>query len=141
MQRTSFGTITELARWLSTALSFRTVFVAFIARWLSTALSQAYPQNGKDLEQWAKERVEALLSPLSNALTPIKTSDRVANDETHVLVQLGMRACVYYLECGIFPEPKTKASDLLKGRELVRQASDATGALLPTERANRDVLM
>jgi len=92
----------------------------------------AYPQNGKDLEQWAKERVEALLSPLSNALAPIKPSARVANDAAHVLVQLGMRACVFYLEYGIFPELETKASDLLKGRESVWQASDATDALLRT---------
>jgi hypothetical protein len=85
----------------------------------------AYPQDGEGLEQWAKERVEALLLPLSNALAPIKTSTRVANDAAHVLVQLGMRACVFYLEYGIFPELETKASDLLKGRESVRQASDA----------------
>jgi hypothetical protein len=47
-------------------------------------------------------------------------------------VQLGMRACVFYLEYGIFPELETKASDLLKGRESVWQALDATDALLRT---------
>jgi len=75
----------------------------------------ATPQNRDSLEQWAKDRVDELLRPLATALAPIKKTGKTANDAAHVLGELGMRACVFYLEYGLFPELEDKAAELLKG--------------------------
>ena len=75
----------------------------------------ATPQNRDNLEQWAKDRVHGLLEPLAEALASIKTSNKTANDAAHVLGELGLPACIFYLEYGIFPELEDKAAELLKG--------------------------
>jgi len=77
--------------------------------------------NSAFLEQWACARVGAYLEPLSAALAPIKTSDKVSRHSAHVLLELGMRAFIFYLEAGVFHELEAKAADLckLKGSEIL----------------------
>jgi ERCC4-related helicase/uncharacterized membrane protein YgcG len=77
------------------------------------------PSNGKFLEQWTCESVGEYLEPLAAALAPIKKCDKVARHAAHVLLELGMRALIYYLEIGVFHELEAKVADLLKGSGLL----------------------
>ena len=72
------------------------------------------PQNSDELAQWATQRVEELLLPLSDALSPITTSRRVANQAAHVLLELGLPSFIFYLEVGIFPELENHIAEYLK---------------------------
>ena len=74
----------------------------------------ACPQNSNDLTQWAIQRVEEMLLPLSDAISPIITSHRVATQAAHVLLELGMHSFIFYLEYGIFPELKHMLEHMLE---------------------------
>ena len=73
----------------------------------------ASPPQKDALELWACAIVERCLAPLAAAMSPIESSSNVAKHAAHVLVELGMRAFVFYLEQGIFPELEAKAAKQL----------------------------
>ena len=84
-------------------------------------------ENGEQLKSWAVHIVEEHLRALEDNLGRMKKLEKVALDAAHVLCELGMRAFVYYLTQGIFPELEQKTNTRINvmKEELAKHASDS----------------